>query len=476
MPIRRGNTYSTRMRVPARFQAIEPRTEVWISLGTSDLEQARIAEVKMRAAQLAEWEERAGIGATPEQRHQRMSAIAAARGFDYMPADELGLNGKLDDILSRLNALDQDKARPVAEAIAAADPMLVSALFGAEEKPVVMLSGLVEYIERLESTEIANRHKDEDQTRKWRNPRKRAISNLRKALKAAGRPDDIPVESLSHEIATLHWNWSAGRIKRGEVEPDTAKKDYDYFGGMLKAFYLSISKPNPRPYSGLSHTDRLTEKRRKPEFAVEWIEKNVIAPGSMAGLNDEARDITIIAAETGCRQSEIYNTPPEDWHLNEPIPYFMIQPIDEGDNRREIKNIHSKRPVALVGAALEAAKRRRGLFPRYRGSSTYSDTVNKWFRENKLFPTEKHTIGGLRHSFESRMKAIGLENEDRGTLMGHSRKRIRGREVYGDDLNLEMRYTVAMLIGVGPLVDGPEREAMARRLRKLLDELKEAGE
>lgn len=478
MPIRRGNTYSTRMRVPARFKSVEPRDEVWISLGTADLEQARIAEVKLRAAQLAEWEERAGTGDTPEERYQRLAAIAAAKGFGYMPAADLAKH-TLDELLARVKALDTEKELTAVQSAAAAttaNPALVSALLGGAEEPVVMLSGLLEYVEGLDVTRTANRYKNDEQLRLWRSPRRRAIENLRKALKDAGKPDDLPVEQITHDIARQHHRWWGKRLALGKLSVDTAEKDYSNMSGMLRDFWDAAGKQSPKPYSGLSHRDRFKKPNRKPEFLVEWIAETIAAPGAMHGLNDEAKAIVAIVAETGCRQSEVYNAPPGSIVLDVPIPYIAIEPEDEGEIRRDIKNVHSIRRMPLVGIALEAAKRFPNGFPTYCGNSNFSATVNKWFRENNKFPSPRHTIGGLRHSFESRMKAIGLDNEDRGTLMGHSRKLIRGREVYGDDLDLEMRWCVAMLIGIGPLVEGPERESMARRLRKLLDDLKEAGD
>ncbi|MGR6730259.1 hypothetical protein, partial [Aeromonas veronii] len=48
-----------------------------------------------------------------------------------------------------------------------------------------------------------------------------------------------------------------------------------------------------------------------------------------------------------------------------------------------------------------------------------SDTLNKYFRDNELFPTNKHTMYSFRHAFEDRMKEAGLDHELRKILMGH---------------------------------------------------------
>ncbi|WP_319496049.1 hypothetical protein [uncultured Cohaesibacter sp.] len=72
--------------------------------------------------------------------------------------------------------------------------------------------------------------------------------------------------------------------------------------------------------------------------------------------------------------------------------------------------------------------------------------MNKALREKGLLPSEKHTVGGTRHSFESRLKKVQLPNDDRGELMGHSVKAIRDRELYGDDMTLEEKLALHNLI------------------------------
>ena len=73
-----------------------------------------------------------------------------------------------------------------------------------------------------------------------------------------------------------------------------------------------------------------------------------------------------------------------------------------------MKNPHSARHVPLVGVALAAARRHPQGFPRYRGKSSYSATVNTYLRENALMPSADHTIGGVRHTWESRLKKAGI--------------------------------------------------------------------
>jgi integrase len=74
-------------------------------------------------------------------------------------------------------------------------------------------------------------------------------------------------------------------------------------------------------------------------------------------------------------------------------------------------------------------------FARYRGSSaSLSATINKYLRANDLLETPEHSLYGLRHSFEDRMLAAGIDERIRRDLMGHSLQRER----YGDGGSLEM--------------------------------------
>ena len=102
--------------------------------------------------------------------------------------------------------------------------------------------------------------------------------------------------------------------------------------------------------------------------------------------------------------------------------------------------------VPLVGAALEAAKRHPEGFARYRGNGRFSKSAIDYFTQNNLFPSSDHKLSSLRHSYESRMIHAGISNEMRGFMMGHSLKRIRGREVYGDEAALELKALYAEMV------------------------------
>lgn len=209
--------------------------------------------------------------------------------------------------------------------------------------------------------------------------------------------------------------------------------------GNLRTLYAAYfgymgDRERKNPFEGLSFSER--KKRKRPPFPVSWITDKILKPGALAGLNDDARAILLILIETGARMGEIANLDAETIVLESAIPHINIAPRDDPDDPREIKTTSSIRYVPLIGLALEAVRKHPNGFPRYRDKETVlSNTLNKYFRENGLFPTNKHTIYSLRHAFEDRMKNAGLDHELRRILMGHT----IDRPDYGEGGSMEWR-------------------------------------
>ncbi|WP_210327472.1 hypothetical protein [Aminobacter carboxidus] len=100
-----------------------------------------------------------------------------------------------------------------------------------------------------------------------------------------------------------------------------------------------------------------------------------------------------------------------------------------------------------MGISLEAFRAFPEGFPTYRFKDKISDTVNKFLRENGLLETQRHTLYGLRHSFEDRMLKAGIDERVRRDLMGHG---IGGRQRYGDGASLETASE--LLAAIAPLI------------------------
>lgn len=425
--IKRGNTWHLRMRVPKKYRAVASRGEIHRSLDTDSERKARELLPYITARITEELEAMLAIGAGTQgaQSYKAASLLASTRGFEYRPISNLA-DAPLGDVLDRFEALDPQDGAGTAKA-----------LLGGAEEPALRLSGLVEEVARISAHD--HRYKSENQMRHWRHPRARAVANLMAAL--GGR--DPLVSEIDHAAALKHKAWWQRKIAAENRATETANKDFANMAGMLRRYYESIAQPNPpEPYHRVGLKDRHKIETRKMEIPVAWIEEHWFAPGAFDGTNEEARDILLISIETGCRQAEIHDLPPDSIVLDHAIPHLRVG-FEEGENRREIKNSASVRLVPLVGVALAAAKRHPEGFPRYRGKSSYSAAMNKYLRANGLLPSPKHTIGGVRHTWESRILEATKRMDVSGEMMGHSVKQIRQRPVYGDATPLERRAALA---------------------------------
>jgi len=432
-PVLRGKTWYLKRRVPARFASVEERAVIWDSLSTDSYSVAVQKSAGVWLNYIEGWEARlAGRVGDASEKFRAAQQLAATRGFQFLTIDKVE-QAPLEEILQRVEATQRSDGEP--------DEGVASALLGTVQAPRLKLSSLMEHDEVLATQD--NRFKNSEQMRLWRSPRGRAVNNL---IAALGK--DLEVASVGSAEARAHKKWWQARIMREGQSADTANKDFHYMSGMLSRFYEDLEHEDPpRPYAGVAIRDRHAKKSRKNEVPVDWIVDKWFVEGALDGLNDEARDILLISVETGCRQNEIYNLPGSAICLDDPIPHLSVENelADDLDERREVKNMASHRKIPLVGVALAAALRHPSGFPRYRNKASYSAAVNKYLRANNLLPAGV-TIGGTRHTWESRMKKAGYDTDDRGELMGHSVKERRGREVYGDDMPLADRLLIVQKV------------------------------
>lgn len=145
-------------------------------------------------------------------------------------------------------------------------------------------------------------------------------------------------------------------------------------------------------------------------------------------MNGEARAIMLAMVNTGARPSELAGLTPERIRLDENVPHIAIEAVG-----RQLKSRNARRVIPLLGVSFEAIRAFPKGFPRYRGSSaTLSAAISKFLRENSLLETDHHTLYGLRHSFEGRMLAAGIDERIRRDIQGHA----LNRERYGDRWSL----------------------------------------
>jgi integrase len=209
------------------------------------------------------------------------------------------------------------------------------------------------------------------------------------------------------------------------VNANSANKDLIHLGDVLKTVNSMKRLGLALPLGELSF--REGEARTRPPFSLDWIATRLLAPGAHDGLNDQARGLLLGMVNTGYRPSEGAALAAATIRLDGDVPHIAIEP-----DGRQLKSRYARRAIPLAGVSLEAFRAFPEGFPRYRDSATLSATVNKYLRANGLLETPAHSLYSLRHSFDDRMLAAGIDDRIRRDLFGHR----LDRERYGKGASL----------------------------------------
>lgn len=407
----RNNTFYLVKRVPKRFRSVEPRTAIWISLHT-DSEAVARSKADRAWAQMGEaWEARlAGDTEDAKARYEAAQEIARVRGVRYL---EVGRVARLpvDAIVERVEAIDAPAGQPhMAEA---------AALLGTVPEPLMKLSDALESYWTLAKDKT--RGKSADQLRRWRNPR---IKSVRNFIEVVG---DRPVNEISRDDMLDFRHWWLDRIEAEGLTPNSANKDLIHLGDILKTINKMKRMGLDLPLGELSFKE--DARKERPPFSDDWIRSKLLASGALDGLNSEARGVLLGMVNTGYRPSEGAALTSETIRLDADVPHISIEP-----DGRQLKSDYARRVIPLAGVSLEAFQQHPDGFPRYRKNpASLSATVNKFLRENGLMESPDHVMYSLRHSFEDRMIAAGIDDRIRRDLFGHR----LDRERYGKGASLE---------------------------------------
>ncbi|WP_068300372.1 DUF6538 domain-containing protein [Pararhodobacter sp. CCB-MM2] len=468
---RRGKKglFTARFQVPVQFRGIVGKPEIWQATGTSDPDEAIEFRIAWKRRKLAEWNAAlAGAeGPSTKSRYLVAAELTASRGVKYQTAAELA-EGDPRDIIARVEGLQSAGDAP--------GSIASKALLGGIAAPRRTLLELAEEMDELNSYEVDNKNKQQlhDWKQKWRR-----VAN--KLIDAIG-VQDIPVDDIRPDHIRALRDGLNTRVKAGEMDSSTANKELQYLQRMIRDHHTSLDRRDPpNPTHGIRCNKVIRQKKsRKPPVPMPYLLKWVVL-SNWRSINDELRDIMLVCLETGCRESEIFNLPEDAIVLDHAIPHILIQEEEgdeNGEGARQIKTSSSERRVPLVGVALEAMKRHPAGFPRYRNNRNFSNAASKSMRAAGLLPSEPAsykrlpggkrkpvhvTAGGVRHSFEDRLDAVGVEMDTRGALMGHDVGRIRGRQYYGDQ-TLEQRLELHQKIMIMRPASLPEPSVAPARL------------
>jgi integrase len=420
-PHNRDGVWYLIRRVPKAFSAIDARGLVRISTGIAVAHDPRAKQAKVAVAQL-----NAGLetywchqrdGRDPDALSRFEAAVAHARSFGltYKTNEELA-EGPLSENLERINLIVERGSLENAED--------VSAIMGGEPRPELRISDMLEEFEHISKASLAT--KSPNQLRKWRNPRKLAVSNLSDVV------GDKEIGDITRSDTLKFRNHWLDKIVDEGIQITTANKNISYLGKMFREINRTHQMDLKPVFSELRIEG--AKDRQRLAFPAEFVQSRLLSPGALDRLNEEARSLVYVIAELGLRLSEAVELDEKTILLEADIPHIKVSSLN-----RELKTEQSARDIPLVGNALAALQRHRNGFPRYRDKAdSLSALVNNYLGTHKLLPSSEHSFYGLRHTFEDRLTAVEAPEKVIASLMGH--KWIRPKYGAGPSLQQKQKW------------------------------------
>jgi integrase len=403
---KRGRYYEYRRRVPKKYSRWDKRADVRHSLKT-DSEAIALKKSQAIDEELERyWEAlKKGESQVAIDRYEAAIEIAASYGLQYKSAHDISL-GSIEDIVNRMLTTKEQGGFE--------NKSIRTALAGGIDKPDMHLDEALDKYFSISKDQ--QRGKNEDQLRRWKNPKKKAFKNLKSVI-----GDKLFLEITWQDALAFRDYWS-DRLDDEALTANSANKDFTHIRTVYKKVFDELRIKQQTPFDGISFKDDGISNRK--HFTVEHITKILLNLENLNGLNYEAKWTLFAMADTGAGPNELCGLKEEDIVLDADIPHIHIQP----NEIRRLKNKHRERLIPLVGASLLAFKHMPKGYDRYKGKNTQlSSVLNKYLRENQLFPSPEHSLYSLRHSFEERMLTAKDENGNpapidaryRAGLMGH---------------------------------------------------------
>lgn len=408
----RGTRWHYVRRVPTDFALLDDRGTIQISLKTSSVDVAKLRRDALERADDLLWQ---GLAMGDQAAHGHYAAAKArakALGFEYKAAAEIAATSTVEEIIRRIAAATGSPRDEVA------------ALGGVEEPRLTVREVLKLYKEEIAADELQGM--SETQIRKWGEVKTSAVEQFCAVV------GDKALLDITRDDAHKFHRFYLDKVKARKISGNTANRQ---FGNLRKLFreyihYMQLDVQNP--FERLSYADPKRHRKIVPPFETAYIEHTFLNGDALRRMNREARLIFFAMVETGCRPSELCNMRPENIHLDDAVPHLEVTFSDD----RRLKTENSIRKIPLVGVSLEAMKRAKNGFTRYRDKeSNFSAAAMKFLRENELLPTVNHRVYSLRHSYEKRMLEGGMDDEFRRRTLGHD----TNRPEYGDGGALKWR-------------------------------------
>ncbi|MBE7169509.1 MAG: hypothetical protein INR73_02905 [Williamsia sp.] len=266
-------------------------------------------------------------------------------------------------------------------------------------------------------------NKSPNQIRKWRNPRKSAINNLIHCI------GDKPMQEVTRADILKFRDWWIDRIQEESLGPNAANKNFVQAKTIFEVVNdnLDLGIDVKTLFRKLLLEENF-ETTRRP-FESDHICNVLLNPKNLTGLNEQLKWMLYSIAETGAGIAEQISLQPENIHLDGDVPYIEITP----KHQKALKTRYRKRTIPLVGFALDAFKACPNGFTEFQDKPDgVSGVLNKYLRDQGLFPTKYHSVYSLRHSFQDRLLAANAPDRVQADLMGHK----FNRQAYGNGASL----------------------------------------
>ena len=410
---KRGPYWQYVRRIPTYVEALDKREFIRISTKKQVKSEALIVADRINRETEAFWQSLlTDKASTSVATYQEAIKRARILGVQYKPVMELAKT-KTDEIVERIKTLEQSSL--------IANQPAVSAILGGVEKPSLPLDKALDQFFTLSRDSLHG--KSEDQIRKWKNPRKKAVRNLIKVI------GNKALSEITRDDALDFRAWWIDRVENEHMDPGTANKDIGHINQIINDLDDKLRLGLNKPFAAM----RLKGEKHNPRvaFKASFVQRKLLAENTLNGLNEEAQTLIYVMAGTGVRPSELVNLAPSDIQLDRKIPHICIRPHD-----RVLKTDHSRRDIPLVGIALFAMQKCPQGFLHYKGKTdSLSALINKYLMDHGLRPTPGHTLYSLRHTFQDRLIEVEAPERIQAELMGHKFHRPK----YGSGPSLEQK-------------------------------------
>lgn len=403
--IQRNGYYYYFRRVPRDFSDYDTRKHIKISLKTKDKTTARKRAIIQNEAVEKFWRDLIMSDTTDKTSgNLYKKAVKTARiyGFSYKDISEISQAAPLSELVDRMLAIHETEEKD------SGSKLTRNALTGTATPQTIKLSETWDiYIPRCADRLLG---KTDHQVRKWENPRRLALENF---IKAIGNKD---IHDINRKDILKFQQWWLDRVTEEGMNPVSANRNLSHAKDILDTVYTTLDIHLDTDIETLFAKVKLkTQGSSRKSYEASYVQSTFIDTDVLSGLNDEARALFYMMADTGARVAEITGLLPEDICLDTDIPYIHIR----SNSRGGLKTTQSERQIPLVGVSLQAAKLYPEGLSRYANADSVSTTINKYLRENDLNPTKDHSLYSLRHTFKDRLRDVQAPEEVIDNLMGH---------------------------------------------------------